>query len=179
MLGFPGCQICDNTADHVVTFTAPATATYRFFASSGGDVELAVYPGDCTATPNNVACGEDIDLPGEDYDDQVDVDLARGATVTVVVGRGDRRRRDAGDPGRPLTLVSQMRLNPALQGPEADVTERESCVFPKRNLHRCPRGRAGELGLNCAMSAREHHGPLGAPALDDAPANEAEQVIQL
>ncbi|HTV17070.1 MAG TPA: hypothetical protein VMG12_00325 [Polyangiaceae bacterium] len=81
-----GCQVCDNTADHIVTFTAPATATYRFLASSGGDVELAVYPGDCTAQPNDVSCGEDIDAENEDYNDRVDVDIAQGETVTVVVG---------------------------------------------------------------------------------------------
>jgi hypothetical protein len=91
-----GCQLCDNTADHIVTFTAAATATYRFFASSGGDVELAVYPGDCTAAPNDVACGEDIDLQGEDYNDQVDVEIEQGATVTVVVGESCEENGGAG-----------------------------------------------------------------------------------
>ena len=81
-----GCQVCDNTADHIVTFTAPATASYRFFATSGGDVELAVYPGDCRAQPTDVSCGEDIDAQNEDYSDVVDVEIAQGETVTVVVG---------------------------------------------------------------------------------------------
>jgi hypothetical protein len=80
------CQVCDNTADHIVTFTAPTAATYRFFATSGGDVELAVYPGDCTAAPNDVACGEDLDVGNEDFNDQLDVEIAQGETVTVVVG---------------------------------------------------------------------------------------------
>jgi hypothetical protein len=91
-----GCQLCDNTADHIVTFTAPAAATYRFFATSGGDVELAVYPGDCTAAPNDVACGEDLDADNEDYNDQVDVEIAEGATVTVVVGESCEENGGAG-----------------------------------------------------------------------------------
>lgn len=90
------CQLCDNTADHIVTFTAPAAATYRFFASSGGDVELAVYPGDCTAAPTDVACGEDLDVDNEDYNDQVDVEIAQGATVTVVVGESCEENGGAG-----------------------------------------------------------------------------------
>lgn len=91
-----GCQLCDNTADHIVTFTAPADATYRFFASSGGDVELAVYPGDCTAAPNDVSCGEDIDVGNEDYNDQVEVEIEQGATVTVVVGESCEENGGAG-----------------------------------------------------------------------------------
>jgi hypothetical protein len=91
-----GCQLCDNTADHIVTFTAPLDATYRFFASSGGDVELAVYPGDCTAAPNDVSCGEDIDVGNEDYNDQVEVELEQGATVTVVVGESCEENGGAG-----------------------------------------------------------------------------------
>jgi hypothetical protein len=91
-----GCQMCDNTADHIVTFTAPAAATYRFFASSGGDVELAVYPGDCTAAPNDIACGEDLDVGNEDYNDQIDVEIAQGATVTVVVGESCEENGGAG-----------------------------------------------------------------------------------
>jgi len=90
------CQPCDNTADHIVTFTAPAAGTYRFFASSGGDVELAVYPGDCTAAPEDIACGEDLDLDNEDYNDQVDVEIAQGATVTVVVGESCEENGGAG-----------------------------------------------------------------------------------
>jgi hypothetical protein len=90
------CQLCDNTADHIVTFTAPATATYRFFATSGGDVELAVYPGDCTALPNDVSCGEDLDESNEDYSDQVNVDIAQGETVTVVLGESCEENGGAG-----------------------------------------------------------------------------------
>jgi len=86
LIDIEGCQLCDNTADHVVTFTAPATATYRFFATSGGDVELSVYPGDCTAAPNDVSCGEDLDAANDDYNDQLDLELTLGETVTVVVG---------------------------------------------------------------------------------------------
>jgi hypothetical protein len=91
-----GCQLCDNTADHIVTFTAPAAATYRFVATSGGDVELAVYPGDCTAAPNDVSCGEDLDPGNEDYNDQVDVEIAEGETVTVVVGESCEENGGAG-----------------------------------------------------------------------------------
>lgn len=90
------CQICDNTDDHIVTFTAPATATYRFFASSGGDVELAVYPGDCTAAPNDVSCGEDIDLSSDDFNDQLELELTQGTTVTVVVGESCEENGGAG-----------------------------------------------------------------------------------
>jgi hypothetical protein len=90
------CQVCDNTADHIVTFTAPTAATYRFFATSGGDVELAVYPGDCTAAPNDVACGEDLDVGNEDFNDQVDVEIAQGETVTVVVGESCEENGGAG-----------------------------------------------------------------------------------
>lgn len=86
VLDLEGCQLCDNTIDHIVTFTAPATATYRFFATSGGDVELTVYPGDCTATPNDLSCGEDLDPDNQDYNDQLDLPLIAGETVTVVVG---------------------------------------------------------------------------------------------
>lgn len=96
VVDIPGCQICDNTADHILTFTPPATATYRFVATSGGDVELAVYPGDCTATPNDVACGTDIDLEGGDYDDQLEVELTAGVTVTVVVGESCEENGGAG-----------------------------------------------------------------------------------
>jgi hypothetical protein len=96
VIDIEGCQLCDNTADHIVTFTAPATATYRFFATSGGDVELAVYPGDCTAAPNDVSCGEDLDVENEDYNDQVDVEIAQGATVTVVVGESCEENGGAG-----------------------------------------------------------------------------------
>jgi hypothetical protein len=96
VIDLEGCQLCDNTADHIVTFTAPAAATYRFFATSGGDVELAVYPGDCTAAPNDVSCGEDIDLENEDYNDQVDVEIAQGQTVTVVVGESCEENGGAG-----------------------------------------------------------------------------------
>jgi hypothetical protein len=96
VIDIEGCQLCDNTADHIVTFTAPATATYRFFASSGGDVELAVYPGDCTAEPNDVSCGEDLDAENEDYNDQVDVEIAEGDTVTVVVGESCEENGGAG-----------------------------------------------------------------------------------
>jgi hypothetical protein len=91
-----GCQLCDNTDDYIITFTAPATASYRFFASSSGDVELAVYPGGCGTAPNDVSCGEDIDADNEDYDDQVVVELDEGEGVTVVVGESCEESGGAG-----------------------------------------------------------------------------------
>jgi hypothetical protein len=91
-----GCQLCDNTDDHIVTFTAPATDIYRFFASSGGDVELAVFPGGCTNEPEDISCGEDVDLGNEDYDDQLLIQIAQGDTVTVVVGESCEESEGAG-----------------------------------------------------------------------------------
>jgi hypothetical protein len=82
----PNCQTCDNTLDHVVVFTAPATATYRITATSGANVELAVLQGDCSAPPVNPVCGENIDEDDEDWNDQLDLDIAQGATVTIVLG---------------------------------------------------------------------------------------------
>jgi hypothetical protein len=81
-----GCQVCDNTGDHIVTFTAPQSGTFRFSATSSGDVELAVYTGDCDAEPDDAACGEDLE-EDNDGDDlvQVDVEIAQGDSVTVVV----------------------------------------------------------------------------------------------
>jgi hypothetical protein len=86
VVNIAGCQVCDNTGDHIVTFTAPQTATYRFTATSSGDVELAVYSGDCDAEPDDAACGEDgeADNDGDDLV-QVDVEVAQGDSVTVVV----------------------------------------------------------------------------------------------
>jgi hypothetical protein len=80
----PVCQTCDGTLDHVVVFTAPATATYRFTAVSGGNVELTVFEGDCTGTPANPVCGEDIAV--DDFNDQLELEVAQGESVTVVVG---------------------------------------------------------------------------------------------
>jgi hypothetical protein len=83
----PVCQTCDGTLDHVVVFTAPATATYRFTATSGGNVELTVFEGDCTGTPANPVCGEDIAPENdEDLNDQLELEITQGASVTVVVG---------------------------------------------------------------------------------------------
>ena len=86
VVNIAGCQVCDNTGDHILTFTAPQTATYRFSATSSGDVELAVYSGDCDAEPDDAACGEDgeADNDGDDLV-QVDVEVAQGDSVTVVV----------------------------------------------------------------------------------------------
>ena len=86
VVNIAGCQVCDNTGDHIVTFTAPLAATYRFSATSSGDVELAVYTGDCDAEPDDATCGEDVE-EDNDGDDlvQVDVEVAQGDSVTVVV----------------------------------------------------------------------------------------------
>jgi hypothetical protein len=80
----PVCQTCDGTLDHVVVFTAPATATYRFTATSGGNVELTVFEGDCTGTPESPVCGEDIAV--DDFNDQLELTVTQGESVTVVVG---------------------------------------------------------------------------------------------
>jgi len=78
------CQTCNGTRDHIVVFTAPAAGTYRFEATSiGGDVELALYPGDCNASPSGATCG--IDDPESGFD-TIDVALEAGAVVTVAVG---------------------------------------------------------------------------------------------
>jgi hypothetical protein len=79
------CQICANTVDHIVVFTAPQTASYRFFVT-GGDPELAVFDGDCAGELANATCGADIDPDNEDYADVLDLELEAGATVTVVIG---------------------------------------------------------------------------------------------
>jgi hypothetical protein len=81
------CQLCDGTRDHIVVFTAPATATYRFTATSlAGDVELTVFEGDCGATPQNLVCGENIDPDNDDLNDLLDLEVAAGDSVSVVVG---------------------------------------------------------------------------------------------
>jgi hypothetical protein len=80
------CQLCDNTGDYILTFTAPATATYRFLVTSGADVELTVYPGDDLSEPDDVSCGQDINARNDNHDDRLDLDIARGGTVTVVIG---------------------------------------------------------------------------------------------
>jgi len=80
------CQLCDNTGDYILTFTAPATATYRFLATSSADVELTVYSGDETAEPDDVSCGQDINPRADDFNDRLDLDIARGETVTIVIG---------------------------------------------------------------------------------------------
>jgi len=78
------CQTCGGTPDHIVVFTAPAAGTYRFDATSiGGDVELAVYPGDCNASPSGATCGTD---DAESGFDTLALTLEAGAVVTVVVG---------------------------------------------------------------------------------------------
>jgi len=86
VVNIAGCQVCDNTGDHIVTFTAPQTGTFRFSATSGGDVELAVYAGDCDAEPDGAACGEDVE-DDNDGDDlvELEVEVAQGDSVTVVV----------------------------------------------------------------------------------------------
>lgn len=80
------CQLCDNTGDYILTFTAPASATYRFSATSSADVELTVYSGDSAAEPDDVSCGQDINPRNGDFDDRLDLDIARGETVTIVIG---------------------------------------------------------------------------------------------
>jgi hypothetical protein len=80
------CQICAGTLDHVVVFTAPQTASYRFIVTSGGDPELGVFDGDCSAALAGATCGADIDPGSEDYADVLDLEIEAGATVTLVVG---------------------------------------------------------------------------------------------
>jgi hypothetical protein len=87
VLDLSPCQLCDGTLDHIVVFTAPATATYRFTANSiGGDVELALFEGDCGAPPQNLVCGENIDPDNDDLNDRLDLEIAAGDSVSVVVG---------------------------------------------------------------------------------------------
>ena len=81
---FPtGCQQCDNSPDHIVVFTAPQTASYRFSATSGGFPEVAVYESDCTGDLSGgtfecaVAIGESAS--------ELDLEIEAGATVSVVV----------------------------------------------------------------------------------------------
>ena len=77
------CQTCP-TVDHIIVFTAPAAGTYRFDATSiGGDVQMAVYPGDCNPAPSGATCG--IDDPESGFD-TLALALDAGAVVTVVVG---------------------------------------------------------------------------------------------
>lgn len=80
------CQVCAGTLDHVVVFTAPQTASYRFIVTSDGDPELGVFAGDCSAALADASCGADIDPDNEDYADVLDLEIEAGATVTVVVG---------------------------------------------------------------------------------------------
>jgi hypothetical protein len=87
LLDLQPCQLCDGTRDHIVVFTAPAAATYRFTATSvAGDVELTVFGGDCGASPTDLVCGENIDPAGDDLNDQLELALDAGDSVTVVVG---------------------------------------------------------------------------------------------
>jgi hypothetical protein len=83
---YQDCQVCAGTLDHVVVFTAPETASYRFIATSGGDPELAVFDGDCAGALAAATCGADIDADNQDYADLLDLEIEAGATVTVVVG---------------------------------------------------------------------------------------------
>jgi hypothetical protein len=80
------CQTCAGTLDHVVVFTAPQTASYRFIVTSDGDPELGVFDGDCSAALADATCGADIDPGNEDYADVLDLEIEAGATVTLVVG---------------------------------------------------------------------------------------------
>lgn len=83
---YPSCQVCDNTLDHVVAFTAPQTGSYRFTVTSPGDPELGVLDGDCADALGNATCGADLDPDIEDYTDVLDLEIEAGSTVTVVVG---------------------------------------------------------------------------------------------
>lgn len=97
------CQLCAGTLDHVVVFTAPQTASYRFSASSGGDPELAVFDGDCSQALADASCGADVDPDSEDYTDVLDLEIEAGATVTVVVGESCEENGGAGSLNIDLT----------------------------------------------------------------------------
>jgi hypothetical protein len=87
LLDLQPCQLCDGTPDHVVVFTAPAAATYRLTATSiAGGAELTVFQGDCGAAPADLVCGENIDPESDDLNDQLELTLDAGDSVTVVVG---------------------------------------------------------------------------------------------
>lgn len=90
------CQLCAGTLDHVVLFTAPQTASYRFVVTSGGDAELGVFDGDCSAALAGATCGADLDAGNEDYADVLDLEIEAGATVTVVVGESCEENGGAG-----------------------------------------------------------------------------------
>jgi hypothetical protein len=84
---FPtGCQECANSADHVVVFTAPETASYRFTATSLGYPELAVYESDCTGnlSAGSFECGLEVG-DGNDISAQLDIELDEGESVSVIV----------------------------------------------------------------------------------------------
>src|SRR5688572_18424676 len=84
LVNLADCQLCDNSGDYIVTFTAPETATYRISATSSGAVELAVYSGQCTNEPDDPACGVDVGGGGDD-EGEVELDLDEGESVTIVV----------------------------------------------------------------------------------------------
>jgi hypothetical protein len=93
---YDDCQLCAGTLDHVVLFTAPQTASYRFVVTSGGDAELGVFDGDCSAALADATCGADLDAENEDYADVLDLEIEAGATVTVVVGESCEENGGAG-----------------------------------------------------------------------------------
>jgi hypothetical protein len=87
VLDLQPCQLCAGTPDHIVVFTAPADATYRITATSiAGDVELTVFAGECGAAPVDLICGQNVDPDNGDLNDRLELELAAGDTVTVVLG---------------------------------------------------------------------------------------------
>jgi hypothetical protein len=83
---------CDGagTPDFAVIFTAPATAVYRFEATSTEDSVITIAAGACSGLEaTQVACNDDI-TPNVNLDSRIDLDgnqqLEEGETVTVYTG---------------------------------------------------------------------------------------------
>jgi hypothetical protein len=77
-----GCSSCQDETDYVVSFTAPATATFRIDASSSiDDSVLSISDGICSAT--ELTCNDDVS--DGVLDSRVEVALTQGQTIAIVV----------------------------------------------------------------------------------------------
>jgi len=85
---------CDDsgTADYAFVFTAPATATFRFGATSSDDSVLTLAEGSCGGpSARQIACNDDIQL-NVNLNSRLDVALTLGQTVTGYVNELDSVR---------------------------------------------------------------------------------------
>jgi hypothetical protein len=71
----------------VFNFTAPQAGTWDFSAFKNGDmIDLLMFANQfCTIAQTELACNDDVDTQGGNYDPKIEVDLENNQTITIFV----------------------------------------------------------------------------------------------